>query len=355
MSKKFEIFISYRRKGGYDTAKLIYDKLKMDGYSVSFDIETLEKGYFDKELEKRVTNCKDFILVLSPGVFDRLLNSDYDPEDDWLRRELACALKEEKNIVPLVLEGFIYPKTLPDDIKDISRKNSIDLSPKHFEGSYARMKQVFLLSKPHWAIRHKKKIISSISIAFLAFVSYLFFLISTIANQKNLELQKAKMEADSIIIAKEAEIAHIADSIKRSMRLEKKTKENSTQQAKENEASIQKSTGKALYWGSPNNGISEVIFKKIEETGIKKGECTGNGLVIKANNAKCETVNERIECYYSPRLTVTNCNDKFLFFLGTQEEFKTSPHETEAGAREELIKELNSTDFSSWVSEIKGF
>jgi len=30
----FKIFISYRRSGGYDTAKLLYEKLKLDGYSV---------------------------------------------------------------------------------------------------------------------------------------------------------------------------------------------------------------------------------------------------------------------------------------------------------------------------------
>jgi hypothetical protein len=49
---KFKIFISYRRKGGYDTAKLIYERLKMDGYSVSFDLDTLENGNFGNELEK---------------------------------------------------------------------------------------------------------------------------------------------------------------------------------------------------------------------------------------------------------------------------------------------------------------
>ena len=112
MSSKFNIFISYRRKGGFDTAKLLYDRLRIDGYSVSFDIDTLENGNFDNELEKRVKRCKDFLIVLSPGIFD-FSEANYDAKDDWVRREIACALKADKNIIPLMLDDFVYPRRLP--------------------------------------------------------------------------------------------------------------------------------------------------------------------------------------------------------------------------------------------------
>ncbi len=64
---KYDIFISYRRKGGYDSAKLLYDRLRIDGYNVSFDIDTLVNGDFDTELEQRVADCKDFLLILRRG------------------------------------------------------------------------------------------------------------------------------------------------------------------------------------------------------------------------------------------------------------------------------------------------
>ena len=64
METKHNIFISYRRDGGYDTAKHLYDLLTRDGYSVSFDIDTLRNGDFDVELLKRIDECTDFILVL---------------------------------------------------------------------------------------------------------------------------------------------------------------------------------------------------------------------------------------------------------------------------------------------------
>lgn len=36
----YDIFISYRRRGGFETAKHLYDLLTKDGYRVSFDIDT---------------------------------------------------------------------------------------------------------------------------------------------------------------------------------------------------------------------------------------------------------------------------------------------------------------------------
>lgn len=36
----YDIFISYRRCGGFETAKHLYDLLTKDGYRVSFDIDT---------------------------------------------------------------------------------------------------------------------------------------------------------------------------------------------------------------------------------------------------------------------------------------------------------------------------
>lgn len=59
---KYDIFISYRRKGGYETAKHLYDLFSKDGYRVSFDLDTLRNGDFDQALLKRIDQCSDFIF-----------------------------------------------------------------------------------------------------------------------------------------------------------------------------------------------------------------------------------------------------------------------------------------------------
>lgn len=143
----YDIFISYRRKGGDVTAKHLYDLLTRDGYSVSFDVDTLRSGDFDVELLKRIDECTDFIVILNEGVFDRMLTTE--KQEDWLRNELAYALKKKKNIIPIMLAGFSeFPKNLPEDVVDISRKNGIIHNMKYFDAFYDKLKKEFLLSEP---------------------------------------------------------------------------------------------------------------------------------------------------------------------------------------------------------------
>ena len=114
MNKKYDVFISYRREGGYDTAKHLNDLLVRDGYKVSFDIDTLRNGNFDTQLLSRIDRCKDFILIVDQHAFDRTLDPKFDPQNDWLRCELAYALKKGKNIIPIFLSGVNgFPNNLP--------------------------------------------------------------------------------------------------------------------------------------------------------------------------------------------------------------------------------------------------
>jgi hypothetical protein len=74
MKDRYDIFISYRREGGYDTAKHLNDLLVHDGYRVSFDIDTLRNGDFDEQLYDRIDQCEDFILIVDAHAFDRSLD-----------------------------------------------------------------------------------------------------------------------------------------------------------------------------------------------------------------------------------------------------------------------------------------
>ncbi len=141
----YDIFISYRRNGGYQTAKHLYDLLSRDGYRVSFDIDTLRNGDFDTELLKRIDECTDFILILNEGAFDRTLDPQFDPRKDWLRNELAYALKRGKNIVPVMLSGFTeFPDNLPADVARVQRKNGPKYDQYYFDDFYRRLKTAFL-------------------------------------------------------------------------------------------------------------------------------------------------------------------------------------------------------------------
>ncbi len=141
MTNNYDIFISYRRDGGFETAKHLNDLLVHDGYSVSFDIDTLREGNFDETLLCRIDQCLDFILIVEKHTFDRTLDSTFDSKKDWLRTELAYALKMKKNIIPILLSGVDgFPPNLPVDIADVITKNSPEYNKYYFDEFYKKLK-----------------------------------------------------------------------------------------------------------------------------------------------------------------------------------------------------------------------
>jgi len=147
MAEVYDIFISYRREGGFETAQLLNDRLVKDGYTVSFDLKTLREGDFDKALLERVEQCSDFLLVVDKNCFQKTLEGNLPREKDWLRVELAYALELKKNIIPIRLKDAVFPDNLPDDIKDVPRKNDPGYSKNHFDAFYEKLKS-FLHSHP---------------------------------------------------------------------------------------------------------------------------------------------------------------------------------------------------------------
>lgn len=147
---QYDVFISYRRDGGEYTARVIYDKLTELGYSVFFDVESLRSGDFNTKLYDVIDNCKDFIIVLSPNALDRCVN-----EDDWVKKEVEHAIKQNKNIVPILLRGFTFPDNLPESIAALPRYNGIEANSQFFDAFISRLKE-FLISKPPLANRIKQ-------------------------------------------------------------------------------------------------------------------------------------------------------------------------------------------------------
>lgn len=149
-NSKYDIFISYRRKGGYDTAKHLYDLLTRDGYSVSFDIDTLRNGDFDVSLLQRIDSCTDFILIVDAHAFDRCMIPSFDRNKDWLRCELSHALLKKKNIIPILLAGVEgFPENLPKDVAEVTRKNGPKHTMYYFDSFYRKLKEDFLESTPN--------------------------------------------------------------------------------------------------------------------------------------------------------------------------------------------------------------
>lgn len=147
VKNKYDIFISYRRTS-YDTANLIATKLRHAGYRVFFDVDTLTAGKFNEQLLEVIKECKDFVLVLPENALDRCVD-----ENDWIRREVTCAIQNGRNIIPVMLDGFVWPKEMPQGMEELANYQAITaVGHEYFDMAMQRL-QGFLKSKPRPSYR----------------------------------------------------------------------------------------------------------------------------------------------------------------------------------------------------------
>lgn len=141
--KQYDIFISYRREGGENPAKQLCDKLKEHGYRVFLDVECLKGGSFNKQLYKVIDKCKDFLLVLPPHGLDRCNN-----EGDWVKLEIEHAQEKGKNIIPIMIDGFVFPKELPENLDFLRYQEGLEPVARLYDDSVKDLEKRLLKSKP---------------------------------------------------------------------------------------------------------------------------------------------------------------------------------------------------------------
>ena len=96
------VFLSYRRTN-FPWALAIFQNLTQHGYDVFFDYNGIASGDFERVILGNITARAHFLVLLTPSALERC-----DEPADWLRREIETALANQRNIVPLMLEGFDF-------------------------------------------------------------------------------------------------------------------------------------------------------------------------------------------------------------------------------------------------------
>lgn len=115
MKGKYDIFISYRRIGGAQYARILQLMLQQRGYKVFLDYDELTDGVFSDHIKAAIKETPIFLLVLSNNSMHRCVN-----EDDWVRQEIMLAIEQKKHIVPVnpdkEFDGF--PEGMPISLKE---------------------------------------------------------------------------------------------------------------------------------------------------------------------------------------------------------------------------------------------
>lgn len=115
-------------------ARLIYDHLKNLGLNPFFDLEELHAGQFNVKLYEKIEDSANFLLVLHSHSLDRCVN-----ENDWVRLEIEHAIKEDKNIVPVIMNGFEWPDDLPESLQKLPYYNAAIIRREYFDASISRL------------------------------------------------------------------------------------------------------------------------------------------------------------------------------------------------------------------------
>ena len=137
--KKYDVFISYRRDCGSQLASLLKVYLEVRGLSTFLDVASLGGGKFDDALLSVIRQCLNVVVVLSQDSLKRCMG-DHRIED-WLHREVVCALQNEVTVVPLCGPNFVWPgeKQLPDDLRSLCRMNAVAWSHEYQDASVEKL------------------------------------------------------------------------------------------------------------------------------------------------------------------------------------------------------------------------
>lgn len=134
------IFINYRRADTEGYVGRLYDHMiqHFRADDIFMDVSSIEPGEdFVRVLEDAVAACDVFIAMIGPQwltLEDAQGIRRIDQWNDFVRIEIASALKQEKFVIPVLVgrAGMPGPDELPEDLQPLSRRNALELSHQRF-------------------------------------------------------------------------------------------------------------------------------------------------------------------------------------------------------------------------------
>jgi len=142
-----QIFISYRRDDASYPAGRLYDRLSahFPQNQIFMDVDNLDPGIdFLKAIEESVGSC-DVLIAVIGGRWLTATNQDgkrrLDDPKDFVRLEIATALKRGIRVIPVLVDGASMPRSgdLPDELQSLVRRNALLLSHDRFRPDSERL------------------------------------------------------------------------------------------------------------------------------------------------------------------------------------------------------------------------
>jgi hypothetical protein len=134
------IFINYRRDDAPGVAGRLYDHLarRFPKRDLFMDVDAMKPGFdFVKQLDAQVSQCDALLAVIGPqwlAARDDKGRRRLDGDRDYVRIEIAAALKRDIPVIPVLIDGASVPpeEELPDDLKSLARRHGMELRHTRF-------------------------------------------------------------------------------------------------------------------------------------------------------------------------------------------------------------------------------
>ena len=142
------IFINYRRDDAPGDARGVRDGLaaKFGRSNIFMDVDNLFVGQrFDLELSKALDECDLLIVIIGPRWIELLNARAQTGERDYVREEIAEAIRRKIAVVPVRVgrEGGMAPlpksEELPEDIRELVLYQKHDIAHERFGRDMAEL------------------------------------------------------------------------------------------------------------------------------------------------------------------------------------------------------------------------
>ena len=132
-----KIFVNYRRDDARDMTARVRDRLAgvFGAASIFMDVDNLLAGQrFDKELDKALGQTDVFLAAIGPRWMELFAQRQASGERDYVREEIAAALKRGILVIPVLIERAPLPRgaDLPDDIREMVLHQKHDVGYERF-------------------------------------------------------------------------------------------------------------------------------------------------------------------------------------------------------------------------------
>jgi TonB family protein len=130
------IFVSYRRNDSQGEAGRLFDDLvtQFGEQKVFMDVAGIEAGRdFRKAIEESVANCGALLVIIGPSwlaVKNEAGIRRLDDPADFVREEVAAALRRDIPVIPVLVRGAVMPRAdqLPETLTDLAYRNGVELT-----------------------------------------------------------------------------------------------------------------------------------------------------------------------------------------------------------------------------------